>query len=105
MVKAMKNLPQQQQLLICAATKLMGARPQEQPSAIALDQSPRMSQSPFAKKVSFISQLVVCEQELRLDIGLERSSQVESTESDGEALSQSVAPGTAGVVPKLPSII
>lgn len=52
MVKAIKNLPQQQQLLICAATKMIGVRSQDQPSAIALESSPKVSKSPFAKKVS-----------------------------------------------------
>ena len=54
MVQAIKNLPQQQQLLMCAATKLMGVRPQEQPALSALEQSPKVSKSPFAKKVSLL---------------------------------------------------
>ena len=52
MVQALKNLPQQQQLLICAATKLLGGHKQEpgssaanQPTSSALSGLPRKASS------------------------------------------------------------
>ena len=49
MVQAVKNLPQQQQLLICAATKLLGG--QDQSAATTANQAAKSGLSALPRKV------------------------------------------------------
>ena len=51
MIQAVKNLPHQQQLLICAATKLLGVGSQDQPMGNAASQGARLSLSGVPIKV------------------------------------------------------
>ena len=51
MVQAVKNLPQQQQLLICAATKLLGGHKQE-PATSAANQPTTSGLSGLPRKAS-----------------------------------------------------
>ena len=51
MIQAVKNLPHQQQLLICAATKLLGVGSQEQSMGNGANQGARLSLSGMPIKV------------------------------------------------------